>query len=415
MKVIPFKSETTPWRVSLPPSWFPDHKVKVRYFRTKDLGEKFLRRCKDEGRHALNEIHDGEAPIIGKRAKDRLTIIVEDVLEKLGNDAGALYAAIEHYQKTLQKIKVVNVREFVELYHVYRKEVCIPSGEIGVRTEKEDHHRLRRFVTEYEQVPVTDITLANLREFFAKQSVGSARSIYKNMRSLFVWGHNYGYLGENPMAKIEAKTVGEFGVNKGIYLAEEGKRMFRIAAGLEPIIEGGEITYKYLDLLPWLVFSGFGALRSCEIVRDNEADDVVRWTDVDGCLERGFFKVRVPKGGTDPRNPKLIHAIEAIKAWVGYIKRRNEFVCPLINAQFQELRQKFFKEIGIKFQKNGLRNSASTYLWNCNNGLDDVAQFMGNSPGTAKEHYVEDLEPGLGEQWFSIRPFEAVETELRTA
>ncbi len=192
--------------------------------------------------------------------------------------------------------------------------------------------------------------------------------------------------------------------------------MLRIAAGLEPIIEGGEITSKYLDLLPWLVFSGFGALRSCEIVRDNEAEEALRWTDVDGFLERGFFKVRaeIAKGGTDPRNPKLTHTIEAIKVWVGYIKRRNEFVCPLIAAQFNELRQSFFKEIGIKFRENGLRNSAGTYLWNYN-VIDDVAQFMGNSPAIAKKHYVEDLEPGLGQQWFSIRPFEAIKNELRTA
>jgi integrase len=250
---------------------------------------------------------------------------------------------------------------------------------------------------------LTDITESMLLEYFDALP-GNHRSIYLTVNLFFGWARRRNYLVENPMKDVE--PVGEHGVNNEYYLIEDFRRMLQIAAGLPDPKGEVEITQDYVDLLPWLILSGFGGFRSCEVSRCKNRD-ALRWTDL--CFDANppgiDVRKEVGKGGRHRPFDKS-YAIEAIKEWLPLVHSRNEWICPLGNHGLADLKKRFTQATGIKFNANGLRNSFATYAlsYDTREGAGAIAKQMGNSEKVLLSNYARLLPTGSGVAWFNLRP-----------
>jgi site-specific recombinase XerC len=410
MKLIPiaFDSETSPWRVILPTA-LTHGKRKAKYFATKKEADDF---CKIANKPGFTL--DGFVPAVPKSKQDEFAVAIRQFAALYDGKISNAYVAHERLQK-LQNIRPATVREAVEAFQAWRQtQVGIKWGQ---STVTQDRYRLVKLIRKFERVPLVDLTTVALREFF-DETTGDPRSIYSSVHTFFDWAVKRQYLVENPIAPIEAKETGEYGINNDYYPVETFRRMLLIAAGLEPVKKGGQTTKALRDLLPWFVVSGFLGLRSCEARRENRNADSIRWSDLHFDAEVPYVEVRasVVKGRMGkPRKSRYIetsHYLEAAKAWLEYYGKP-ETDGPIVRwtkRQIQELKRDFKKATGLRFTENGFRNSFATYALTFNGlqGIGKLALEMGDSEAVCNRHYVRSIAPGSGRAWFSLRPFEVV-------
>lgn len=396
MKPTSFQSNTTPWRVQVPGRYFPDGKRKAKYFGTRAQAEEFIKSLKKHGTAAVASPSLAAA----KTETDRYQALIAHALEKLGNDPARLFEAINHFERTKANLRPATVREGIEQFLAIRK------SKVDHSTYHANRCHLLKLMRAFERHPVADLTEADLRRFFDSVP-GHVRSIYKSLKVFFRWAKDYGFLAINPM--LDIRPVGQWGVRKDIYQPETFERMLRIAAGLEPVRPGGELTREFLPLLPWFALSGFCGLRTCEAYRYRTESDCIRWTDMHWQL--GFITVRdgvakATRRDSDRRDIETPHYLESVKAWLDLLPAGDRFIVPFTRAKMQKLKSAFKKQTGIQLLENGLRNSFASYALTYNGlqGVGKLALEMGNSEGVCKRFYVRTLPPGSGRAWFNLRP-----------
>jgi integrase len=168
-------------------------------------------------------------------------------------------------------------------------------------------------------------------------------------------------------------------------------------------------------MLPYFVLGGFAGLRRCEIARVERDREALRWSDLYFDAGNPNIEIRTIATKKTARQSDLHYvdadyAIEAVQAWLPLCDCKSPFVFRWTTRQWQELKRRFKKATGIKFIKNGFRNSFATFALSYNglNGLGQVAKQMGDLEGTVRHHYVRNLPAGSGRAWFNLRPFEVV-------
>jgi integrase len=409
------KNGTAPWRVMVPKRWSPTGKRWPHYFKTEKLAAEFCQKVKRFGVSAFDnaERPKGTAPILSEHEEDQFMAAARYGFQKLG-DISVLYRAIDHWIATRLNVKQGTIEEVTTAFYEARKrdpDVTSP------RVLQNDRSRLKRLISYFAGRELTEITESLLREYFDALP-GNHRSTYKTVNYFFGWACKRNYLVEDPMKNID--PVGEFGVNNEYYLIEDFRRMVQIAAGLPDPKGEVEITQDYTGLLPWLILSGFGGFRTCEVSR-NKDRDALRWTDL--CFDANppgiEVRKKVAKGGRSRPFDKS-YAIEAIKAWLPLVHSRNEFICSLGAHGLADLKKRFTKATGIKFNANGLRNSFATYAlsYDTHEGAGAIAKQMGNSEKVLLSNYAKLLSTGSGQAWFNLRPqtlFSVVVAETGTA
>jgi integrase len=411
--MIPFRfeSKTTPWRVMLPKS-LTHGKRKAKYFATKEDALKFCRQAEKPG-FTL----EGFVPAVPKSEQEEFGVAIKRFAALYDGKIANAYAAHEKLQK-LQNIKPATVREATEAFMAARKAGWSPKGKPPkASTIDADRWRLLKLENRFSRVQLSDLSEVELRIFFDEIKNRNKRSIYKTVHLFFTWALLYKYVGENPMAQIE--PTGKFGINNDYYPVATFRRMLLIASGLEPVKPGKAPTREFLDLLPYFVLSGFLGLRSCEARRENRLAEAIRWTDLHFDVEVPNVEVREEVAKQTARDSDVhwiesSHALEAVKAWLPIAQQKSPFIVPWTKRQIQELKREFTKATGIKFIKNGFRNSFATYglTYNGLQGVGKLALEMGNAEDTCKRHYVKNIAPGSGRAWFSLRPFEVVSSPV---
>jgi hypothetical protein len=396
------KNKTAPWRVMVPQRWSPTGKRWPHYFKTEKLAAEFCAKVKRFGVSAFNDTEraKGTAPVLSEQEEDQFLAAARYGAQKLG-EVSALYRAIDHWFATRLKVTQGTIEEVVSAFHESRKR----NPKIKCkRVLKNDHSRLKSLTNFFAGRQLTDITESMLLEYFDALT-GHHRSIYSTVNLFFGWARKRNYLVENPMKDIE--PVGEWGVNNEYYLIEDFRRMLQIAAGLPDPKGEVEITRKYEDLLPWLVLSGFGGFRSCEVSRVKDRD-ALRWTDLCFNANPPGINVRKEVGkGWRSRPFDKPYAIEAIREWLPLLPARtNEWICSLGNHSLDDLKKQFTEATGIKFIENGLRNSWATYAlsYDTREGAGAIAKQMGNSEKVLLSNYAQLLPTGSGLAWFNLRP-----------
>ena len=416
MKPTPFPSKTTPWRVQLPASW-NNGKRKTRYFADEKEAIAFCNKVKRYGKAALQE----NTPAVAKSEATRYESLIRHAADVLG-DPGLVHEALEHFRRTRMNINRMTVREAVEAFHADCKTqvrtVEAPQNKYSARTVKDHGDQLRKLLKRFSDVQLSELTDVDLRTFLKGISYGSRRTVYKTVRVFFGWALENKHIGENPMIQIKSKTMPAWGVNNEPYPVETFRRMLRVAAGLEGAKPDQTPTREFIDLLPYFVLSGFAGLRSGEVIRDDsKGADALRWTDIRFGAQTPNIEIRVEiakktmRKTNDAQYVDARYAIDAVNAWLAlYPQNKSLWVCPWTSSKIYQLKAKFAAATGIKFIRNGLRNSFGTYaLAYCDlNGLGHVAKQMRNSEDICRRHYVRNLLTGAGKAWFDLRPFEVI-------
>src|SRR6201987_1428845 len=111
MKPTKFNSQTTPYRVQLPASLFPDKKRKARYFSNLEDAERLCAQLR-KGK-GLAEI-DGIAATTAE-IKEHAPLI-RQFLDRFGGDPVKLSEAIRHFEKTRLNVTRATVWEAYEQF-----------------------------------------------------------------------------------------------------------------------------------------------------------------------------------------------------------------------------------------------------------------------------------------------------------
>lgn len=410
MKVLEFPSKTTPYRIVVP----LDGKRKSLYFATRDEADKKLRELKKFGVGILRDPNQVRA----SQQIDETSNHWRYLADKYELSVGQITQALERYVATL-KLNRVTVREAIEGFCAARK------SEVSKGTVNTDRNRLVFLVRKYGHSQMTDLSKDSLIELIKAHGNG-ARSIYKSVAVFLKWSVEKKYLLENPLADVEAKKFGQYGVNNEFYPVTTFRRMLRVAAGLEPVTPGELPTREFIDLLPVMVLGGFAGLRPCEAYRTDRDADAVKWTDLYfSGVERPHLDVREPvakqtrRESGDARPMNFGPGLDALEDWLALCPRYdgNPFVVRWTRKKMNEIKTAFTAATGIKFLDNGFRNSFGTYMFSFSgeHGLGQVAKQMGNSEAIARRHYVKNLPTGTGAAWFALRPLEIVQAARKEA
>ena len=411
MKPFRFKAGKAAWRVDVPAKFSADGKRKAKYFESQEDAFKFCKEVKKPG-FTL----DGYNPVVSKAERDEFSIAVKRFAALYDGNPAKAFAAHERLVK-LSNIKPATVREAIEAFIEARKTGWSPKGvPPSVSTIDTDRWRLLKLDERFSAVQLSDLTETELRTFFDQIKGKNKKSIRKSVAVFFGWAIQYKYVGENPMAGI--KPMGKYGVNNDHYSVATFKQMLLIAAGLEPVGPGKAPTRDFIDMLPYFVLGGFGGVRPCEVVRVNHSRDAIRWSDLHFDVEDPNIEIREAITKRTARDSDLRHidaeyALEAIRAWLPLCKNESPQICRWTKRYMQELKRRFTKATGIKFIKNGFRNSFATFALSYSglSSLGAVARQMGNSEGIVRRHYARSLPAGSGRAWFNLRPFEIVSSQ----
>jgi hypothetical protein len=401
IKVLKFKSETTPWRVPLPAKWFPDGKRKSKYFRYKQDAAEFAKACNDNGRAAL----ESYVALVPKVEQDQFETTLRWLLSETGGDFRKVHEAWQHYKLTRANVKSATIREAVEAFQAFRR------SEKDEATVRSDGGRLAKLISFFPDIQLSELGKPQLMEFFdsMRKTYKDVLSIYKSVHVFFVWAHERGYIGQIPFEKGTRKKMGTFGVNNEFYPIETFRSMLRIVAGLEAAGTEETPTRDFISLLPWFVISGFAGLRSSEAFRDNLKKDSLKWSDLffTGVDEPHIHVSETVAKGGRPRGVDMVPALEAIQAWLPLCERKGNHIVMATKSDVADLVAEFKRRTGIKFLKNGFRNSFATYAlsYSTLSGLGYVSGQMGDSEAICKRHYAKWLPTGSGKRWFEgVRP-----------
>lgn len=340
------------------------------------------------------------------------------LVEQLGLHTNDVPEALKRYAE-LAALKPATVREALNAFYLDRKK-DVDAGRLAKKTLMSDRTRLVKLDEKFGRSKVTDLSKGSLLEWLTESPGDNARSLYKSLSVFVGWAVDENYLKENPIRGIKPARLGDYGVNNEFYPVATFRRMLRVCAGLDPVRPGGETTREFIDLLPYLVLSGFAGLRTKEAMRLESTGTAVQWSDLRFDDAKPHLQIReevakkTRRKAGDKRPVDFPHAVEALKAWLALCPRQenNPFIIPWTMRKIQDLKGAFTATTGIKFVDNGLRNSFGTYAFSYSgeSALGQVAKQMGTSEVIAKRHYVQNLPAGTGKDWFDLRPYEVVQS-----
>jgi integrase len=354
-----------------------------RFFETKEQAEKFIFETKRSGSVELAELAVEEKHILGvirqsQKYEPKLLLEAWQRFEKeeIGEDGN------------------LTVRELVEKFVARQK----AQGR-STRTLIDDRSRLKAMTNVMGHIRAGAVKRADILRYMEGIAPGTnRRSHHKTLRKLWLWAHDLGHVGNDPMAKL--KPLDEWGVNNEVLSPELFQRFLRVVQGLEAPRDGLEGTKKYKRLLPYLVLGGLQGLRTCEMIRERTKDPVIEWRDFLWKKELILVRDEVAK---QTRARDRLRYVPIESATIRLLKplAAAGAVIPVADSTFYGLRQKLCKEMRVRWPENCLRNSYATYAQTFRSS-GDVARAMGDAESTVKRFYVRTLEPGVGKEWFDL-------------
>jgi integrase len=306
---------------------------------------------------------------------------------ELRPDLGVLPQILSHWKLTAASVRTpCTVSEMVTKYLEYREGDAAPTTLGGMRS------RCRRFSATFHSHMVHEITPGDIRAFLdTRKDRTSKRNDYKELSPMLAWAKEQGALVVNPLSEIKRPR----GNN-------EPPPILTVDA-FEILLRGADKEFS--DLLPFLVLGGLAGLRTCEMLQEREADEVVQWSDFDGW---GVLTVRgevAKQTSREAENRRFVKLNPAIKYWLAPHWKDSGKVVDRSQSSFRERLALLREKTGVEMPDNVLRHSFASY-WIAGHrkqGFGELAINLGNSEAMAKRHYVESLHPADGKKWFGIR------------
>jgi hypothetical protein len=209
---------------------------------------------------------------------------------------------------------------------------------------------------------------------------------------LFAWAKDNRLVAINPMDAVKPPKVPAKEIE--VYTPDDFARLLHLADA------------EYPDLVPFLALSGFGMMRTGELIHQYADRPVLRYENIVWSENRVYVPEAVAKQTRSaagnrrdfPLNDALKHWLEPFKGRTGRVVAMPE---PRWRAQWHELTDK----AGVKRIDNGLRKSAISHWIACSpeTGVIMAASWAGNSEQISKRYYLAWLTREIGAAWFGIR------------
>ena len=163
---------------------------------------------------------------------------------------------------------------------------------------------------------------------------------------------------------------------------------------------------QYPDLVPFLCLSGFGFMRTGELVSVYADRPVLRWEHVLWSENKVYVPADVGKQTRRAvGNQREFPICDALRHWLEPYHGRTGRIVELNESAFRDRMTALFNVAGVQKLDNALRKSAiSHYIAKFpETGVVLTAKYAGNSESIARTHYLAWLSQEAGDAWFSIR------------
>ena len=372
------------WYFRIPVKLSPLKKRETRYFGTKEEAEKDLAAFeRDRTEHGKSAVTAAERRWIGF-AKDKLGSL--DILPEV----------IRHWQRTGSgAITPTSVSSAVEAFK------AIQFKRVGDRTKSDIRYRLGAFATHFHGRQMHQINAGELETFIeGYDAAWSRRSFYKRLLPLFAHALRHRLIAENPMLLLKAPETPR--ASKLVYTGEQFHTLLSVADVSDPVY-----------LLPFLVLSGFGWIRTSEMVRLYASEQVLTWEDLDWKRHRIHIREQVGKSTRRKSgNERWVPMDKYLRNWLSiYIGKHKGPIVPDMHKKFAEHMHKLHAAAEVPAIHNGLRRSAISHYLAAHpeTGIGQLARLAGTSEATVKAHYLEALTPEAGQEWFKFGRIEKPE------
>ena len=304
-------------------------------------------------------------------------------------DLGLIPSVVDHWERTAKRIThPISVTDLCRELIEYRE-----SRGHNQRTVKELRYHVRAFARHCGDTKAHEVTPVLLREFLDSAGTPTlARNHYRALSVLFKFARERGVIVVNPLEEIRRPEGNR--TEPGILQPDEFERLLRTADADFPA------------LLPYVAIAGLAGLRSAELVGMYAGEETLQWSDV--LWDKGLIQVRPEVAKTTRRKSgdRRYPPIEpALAHWLDPHRKESGSVVAYSESSFRKHFRQLCAAAGCDLAHNALRHSFASYQLarGGKEGVGRLAVIMGNSESVAKRHYVETLEPGEGERWFSIR------------
>ena len=370
-----------------------------------------LETAKAEANRVLVMLVNGETKAIKLNGRDRDIFVMANERLRDWNSQVTLDEAITEYIKGCEELAPFDttvgdaVREFVIRHKSIREPRMVPNLveefiEAKQKAGKSEEYmnslrRLRRFAAVF-QVPVQQITLDSLQEYFDKMvgrdgqaaSPRTKTNYWRLVRSMLRYAIRRKYVPRDLLEELEGVELPDLPPSTTeIWFPDELREMLEACRP---------------ELIPWLTIAAFAGLRTAEIRR-------LDWKDVN--LDRRMVTVQAQ--GAKTRSRRVVPLCDAAVRWLlphsntsgrlGYYSEENKFCSGLTN---DVLKARTKAEITTPFQwrRNAFRHSFCSYRLAIVKNAEEVSLEAGNSPNMIFKHYRELVKEEDAKQWFSINP-----------
>lgn len=159
-------------------------------------------------------------------------------------------------------------------------------------------------------------------------------------------------------------------------------------------------------LLPFLALCGLCFMRTGEVVRLYNEEEVIRWDDILWNRHQVHVRSEVAKETRREDDERFIPFSDPVEmALISFADRKEGRCVEILHRRFSEHWKNMHTKLGITPIHNGLRKSCISYALAADNdlGVVQAARYAGNSETTIRKHYLERLTPEDGKAWFAVQ------------
>jgi integrase len=359
-------------------------KREARYFPTKAAGEEFIAEFKqDRNEHGKQAVTSEE--------RHWITFLRRE----LGN-MDLVPEVVRHWKRTAsESITKTSVRSAVDAFSKAR----LPG--VSKRTESDIKWRLNALAEHFAGRCIHELASGDLENFLAKYEEGwSRRSFFKRIKPLFAYARRHRMIAVDPVEMLVPPEVPS--AKKAVYTPKQFQDLLLEAQ-----------TVKTPHLLAFCALSGFGFLRTSELVRLYHGEQILEWEDINWEQERIHVREEVGKA-TRRRsgNERFVPMRKELVKWLSESRRLYERterkvqrpIVPLFHGEFAKQWRALHTAAEVPIIHNGLRRSAISHALAADPelGVVQAARWAGSSESTVKRHYLENLTPEQGKAWFEV-------------
>ena len=282
----------------------------------------------------------------------------------------------------------MTLKDLIEKYFDFRATLGLDR-----RTLRDTKSAMHLFAFGQDWRKVHEITSAELQAYLNERGARLTRkTAYGHQRLFWDWAKSERLVTTGPIESNRPPVVRS--KESEVYTQQQCETLLRTADS------------DYKDLLLFLCLSGFGLMRTGELVGAYSDKPVLKWENV--LWSEGKVYVPADVGKQTRRavgNQREFAICDALKHWLEPIRRDSGRIVELSESAFRARMTELFKAAGVMKLDNALRKSAiSHYIAKFpETGVVLTARYAGNSESIARTHYLAWLAQETGEKWFAIR------------